>query len=438
MTATYNKSASIKAEIKTIRDRIDNTFAEYKGREEAMPDDVIEQLEKWDDDLADKLKAYSDAAQREEKAKSNREAMSQIFAGENAPTGDGDQERKSDLLKPHTVESLAKMVVEHPEFKAWHDSLTAGGTREISKGIGVKSPVVQLEHSLLESKALVTGLSSTSGGALVQNDRLSTIVGPLRDDLNVVDLVTRQTTQSDTVEYVRIGTETNAAAPVLEATSSSDGAKPESSVSMAVVTAIVETIAHWIPLTRRAASDAGQLQSYINDFLMYGLMDTLNDQLLNGDGNTPNLEGISATSDVQTQVFDTDIITTARKARTKVRTIGKANPTAYVMSPEDWEAVDLAQDAEDRYYFGGPARLGTPVLWGLPVVESEAVAAETAFVGDWRQAVIWDREQATIHMTDSHSDFFIRNILVLLAEMRAAFGVLRPQAFVEFETASQA
>lgn len=436
------QAAHLKSEIKTLRDQIDNVFAEYKGKEESMTDDVIEHLEKLDNELGEKLQDYSAAAQREEKAKNNREAMQHIFGGEgkNQPTGDGNQEpeRKSASgFDQKTIQSVAEQVLHQPEFKQWFDQMTNGGSRKIADGVGVRSPVVNLESSLLESKALITGLSSTSGGALVQNDRLATIVPSLsRDDINVVDLVTRQTTQSDTVEYVRIGTETNNAAGVLEATSSITGAKPESDFVLSVVTAIVENIAHWIPITRRAASDAPQLMSYINDFLMFGLMDALNDQILNGNGTSPNLMGISNTTDVQSQAWDTNVLTTTRKARTKVRTVGRATPTAYLFTPEDWETIDLLQDAENRYYFGGPQRLGTPVLWGLPVVESEAVAATFGYVGDWRQAVIWDREQATIHMTDSHSDFFVRNILVLLAEMRVAFGILRPQAFVEIDMSS--
>jgi hypothetical protein len=35
-----------------------------------------------------------------------------------------------------------------------------------------------------------------------------------------------------------------------------------------------------------------------------------------------------------------------------------------------------------------------------------------------------------ISMTNSHSDFFVRNLIAILAEMRAAFGIIRPAAFV--------
>jgi len=44
--------------------------------------------------------------------------------------------------------------------------------------------------------------------------------------------------------------------------------------------------------------------------------------------------------------------------------------------------------------------------------------------------VLWDRERATVSVSDSHEDFFIRNMVAILAEMRAAFGLIRPSAFI--------
>jgi hypothetical protein len=39
-------------------------------------------------------------------------------------------------------------------------------------------------------------------------------------------------------------------------------------------------------------------------------------------------------------------------------------------------------------------------------------------------------------MTNSHSDFFVRNLIAILAEMRAAFGLIRPKAFVITDVAA--
>ena len=36
-------------------------------------------------------------------------------------------------------------------------------------------------------------------------------------------------------------------------------------------------------------------------------------------------------------------------------------------------------------------------------------------------------------VSDSHSDFFIRNLVAILAELRAAFGILKPNAIIEID-----
>jgi hypothetical protein len=62
---------------------------------------------------------------------------------------------------------------------------------------------------------------------------------------------------------------------------------------------------------------------------------------------------------------------------------------------------------------------------------TEAETENTGLVGDFRFAMRWAREGVSLSVSDSHSDFFIRNLLAILAERRDAFGVLDIQAFCE-------
>jgi HK97 family phage major capsid protein len=204
----------------------------------------------------------------------------------------------------------------------------------------------------------------------------------------------------------------------------------------------VRTIAHWIPVTKRALSDAAQIRTLIDNFLEYGLEEELEDQMVSGDGTGENFTGLANTSGVQQQAYDTSALRTFRKAKTLVRTVGRSIPTGYVVNPLDVEALDLLQDQIGRFYFGGPqgtlnnAGLAGPTtnpLWNLPVIESEATPAGTAWVGDWRKAILWDREQSSITLSDSHASFFVQNLVAILAEMRAAFGVIQPSAFVQID-----
>jgi HK97 family phage major capsid protein len=116
-----------------------------------------------------------------------------------------------------------------------------------------------------------------------------------------------------------------------------------------------------------------------------------------------------------------------------VRTQGRRRPTGLVVHPNDWYSTGFltAKDLNGNYLVGDPRasidQLNT--LWGLNVVVSEAIPENTLLVGDFRQAVLWSREGVSLMVSDQHSDFFVRNLLAILAEMRAAFGVLDPQAF---------
>jgi HK97 family phage major capsid protein len=403
--------AGLLAEIKQKAETVSGLFAKADENGGAMSDAEITQVK----DLNKEIEALDIKA---------RDAM--LLEEIRGNTAERVKARESGTAAPEqrTGNRLSDQVFADEQFKSWRDNAMRNGA--ISDNVKMDSPRAQV-------KTLITGDSSTSAGAFVTTERTSIVdMGTFARPLTIRDLVTSGTTSSDVVDFVRQTAFTNAAAVVAEATSSADGAKPESALAWEVVAENVKTIAHWIPITRRGLADVGQMRMYIDQWLRYGLEEALESQMISGAGGA-NFTGILNTPNIQSQAWTTNILTTTRKARTKVVVTGRATPTAYVLHPNDWETIDLLQDNEARYYFGGPSALGNPRLWGLPVVESEAITEGTGLVADWRMAALWDREQAQIFVTDSHSDFFIRNILVLLAELRAAFGVIRPKAFVQID-----
>lgn len=301
-------------------------------------------------------------------------------------------------------------------------------------------------------KSLFIGGSDTSAGAFVTNEDSGIVEMLGRRTLTLRDLVSVRRTTSDAVDFVRQTSHTNAAAPVAEATSSAEptadadggalvrdpngGYKPEGSWTFERDTANVKTIAEWVPATKRSLADVAALEGLINDELRADVAEAEEDQMLGGDGTGENLLGILQTSGLQTQAFTTDIFTSIRKGITKVRTGGRAIATGILLSPEDAELVDLAREngTTGSFIAGGPFAAGQRTIWGKPYVESEAIATGTSLVGDYSKAVLWDREETTISITDSHSDFFIRNLVAILAEERVAFAVTRPAAFVKVAT----
>jgi HK97 family phage major capsid protein len=418
--ALYREIDSLNDTVKSIFDAAGDEALTGEQKQTVIDNNKkIEELEHRIVDAQDQVALQKQAQERQQRG---REA---------AGLGLGATAHQEEKTRQPQHRSAGEMVLENDAFKAWREENSAGGAFT-SRAFGA-SPRVSIPGGL---KTLVTGSSDTTGGALIP--AYGYYQGPTgfyQRPLTIRDLITNGTTQSDAIEYPIEGTPTNNAAAVAEAsaTSGGTGAKPESAIALSKGTTTVKTIAHWVPATRRALADAGMLRMYIDTFLRYGLEEELEDQILVGDGTGENFTGIMNTSGTQTQAYTTDLLTTLRQARTKVRVTGRSTPTGYVMHPNDWEDLDLLQDNEARYYFGGPSILGTPRLWGLPVVESEGMTEGYAICADWRRAVLLDREQVQVLTSDSHGDFFIRNLIAILAELRAAFFVLRPSAFVEID-----
>lgn len=408
-----------------------------------------------DDEIADAskhLKEYEAAKADFQKAQQGADVRAQLKAiGDDLGLEMNDERPgASDFIAPGRGKSLGQIFVESVQYGNF---MKAHGNRAPGDRAHVQSEPVGVKSFRRGRKALATGASDTSGGAFVQTDITGIYEALGRPALTVRDLITVRQTESDTVEFVRQTTQPTAAAPVPEATSAAaptapgaagplvlnagGGYKPEGAIAFEKVTTSVKTIAEWIPATKRGIADAAQLRGLIDDELLADLAQTEEDEILNGDGTGEHLTGILETANIQTQAYSatvTDLdplLETTLKARTKVRTVGRSVPTGYLLNPLDWEKIQLARLAKNPQNEAITA--GVPTLHGLPVVESENIASGVGLVGDFRKAVLWDREQASISITDSHADFFIRNLVAILAEERAAFGVTRPKAFVEID-----
>lgn len=265
------------------------------------------------------------------------------------------------------------------------------------------------------------------------------------------DVLLSMSTDSESVTVLQENVFTNAAVEVAEATLVSEGAKPESAITFTEATFPVRTIAHWIPITRQMLEDLSMMRSYVDDRLLIGLRRREDNQFLNGNGTPPNLTGILATSGINTldgayftgapvqdAASDNENINRVRRAKRVIQVTGKATATFAVVNPTDLENIDTITDANRQYLLAGPLAAGPRTLWGLRIVESENIAAGTVLVGDGTMAAVVDRNQASIYTTDSHSDFFIRNLFVILAEERVALPVFRVLAFAKVTLAAWA
>jgi HK97 family phage major capsid protein len=342
------------------------------------------------------------------------------------------------------TKSLGQYFTDSKQFKA---AMEKHGGREVKSGthFGLEAPV-PVAGGL---KALIgtdPAGDGTGAGTLWDPQRLPTVQATW-PALKLRNVITVGTTSSDAVSYARIlragAGSTNAAAGVPEATKSgaigsgtpavttiTGGVKPESALNFEKVNAPVITVAHWVPATKKALSDAGQLRTLIDAFLTAGLNQEIERQIIGGDSTAgEEFDGIINQDGIQTQAFDTNILVTVRKAITKVSKYGVAN--AVLVSPGTAERIDLLRTSTGQYLGGGAFGPANPTVWRKPIIEIPGLADSTVIVGDLSTCVLWDREDISITATDSHADFFVRNLVAILAEARAAFGCLDPALLVK-------
>jgi HK97 family phage major capsid protein len=388
-------------------------------------------------DLIKQAKALAETAAAEGRTLTDEEraTVETAIAGAKAVKADAELRKAVDELgnelaevKPVVTETAkarttGEKLFADPSFKTWIDSANRNGTPDI-KSLP-NSPTVAVSGL----KATLLGGSDTSAGAMVQNDMYRPAAQAFGRDITAINLVTVGSTTSDLVEFARAmritgGQSVNAAVPKAEGI-----AADESTLTFVKDSAAVKDIRHFLPASVRALSDAQQLETLANTFLTYGIQEEIEDQLVNGNGQGENWTGIFNTGYVQAQAWDTDLVTSIRKAIRKVQTVGNSRATAVLLHPEDNERIDLLSGDSTDYLFGGPATQSTPTIWGLPRVVSQAVPVGNAIVGDFRKAIIWERSPLTVAVYPQHSDYAIKGLVALVANARAAFGVLHPEAF---------
>lgn len=340
------------------------------------------------------------------------------------------------------LKSIGEYFVESENYKKALAEAGGGQGKNVGAGTSFRTNPLALAGGL---KALIgtdPAADGSGAGTLWDPQRIPTVQYSW-PTLKMRNVVTVGQTSSDAITYARVlrngvgATDSNAAG-VPEAVSDQPvgsgtpavtpvqaGVKPQSALGFEKVTTPVVTIAHWVAATKKALSDAGQLRTLIDNFLQSGLEAEVERQVIFGDSSTAEeFDGLMNTDGIQTQAFDTNILVTIRKGITKVRKYG--TPNAVLASPGTTERIDLLRTSTGAYLGGGAFGSANTTVWRLPVIEVPSMADDTVMVGDFRTAVLWDREEASIAVTDSHLDFFTRNLVAILAEARAAFGVLDP------------
>lgn len=271
----------------------------------------------------------------------------------------------------------------------------------------------------------------TGSDVTVAPDRKPGIVPGAFQQLTLESFLPSLPTSSNAVEFTKEASFTNNAAEAAEG-----AAKAESAITWALVNMPISTVAHWIKISRQLAADAPALSAYVNTRMVYGVNRRVETQLAVGDGTAPNISGIFDTGNFTAHGYADANLGTAFKKFVLIRKViadlwtAGYPADAILMNPADWAALDI----ELLTTVGMQTRIsvdamGTPRLFGLPVIQAIGVAADTFAVGAFREAcTVYNRQGVMIDLSESDSDNFTKNLVTIRAERRLALTVEVPAA----------
>lgn len=271
----------------------------------------------------------------------------------------------------------------------------------------------------------------TGADANVAPDRRAGIVPGAFAPLTLEGFLNSLPTSSNAIEFTKENVFTNNAAEAAEGV-----AKAESSLTWTLVNMPISTVAHWIKISKQLAADNVALAAYVDTRMRYGVNRRVETQLAAGDGTAPNISGILDSGNFTAHGYaDANLGSTLKKLvliRKIMGDLAAAGDPAdgILLNPADWATIeiDLFTTAAGQALYSVNGN-GTPMLFGIPVIQSVGMTADNVAVGNFAQAcTVYNREGVTVEMSDSDSDNFTKNLITIRAERRLALATERPAA----------
>lgn len=309
------------------------------------------------------------------------------------------------------LDNALRQVANAPEFRNRQPNQAANVTQE---GVSLR--------------ALFTG----GAGGIVPNNLTSTLILSAQRAPMVADLIPQTETLNSLIRYVQESVYTNNAATVAEGL-----VKPEAALATVEVDSPVRKIAVTLPVTEEQLADVPQLETYLRSRLLLMVMQVEENQLLSGNGTTPNLQGFLTTTGVQaftqgsTGFTGENIMDAIFRANIGVMYTAFAHTSGTVINPLDWQAVKLTKTTYGEYLFGNPADAGPQTIWGNPLVVTPAIAAKTVLTGDFALFSHISRRLGLDFAIGYVNDQFLKNQVTLRVEERISLEIYRPAAFAK-------
>lgn len=220
----------------------------------------------------------------------------------------------------------------------------------------------------------------------------------------------------------------------------------QSDFDLTASTVNVEKIGTYMRITGEMLDDIKQLTSYLSARVPEKVLSVEDNEILNGDGSSPNLDGLFTDGAAFAaggfalaieSANEFDVLTVALNQLA----LSNYQADTILLNPTDLHKMILLKSTANEYLRNQIFSGLQPTINGIPVTVNTAVTAGKFLVGNLRQASqLWIRENLAVEFSREDSDNFQKNFVTVRAMERVALTNYLPNAIVQgtFSTAKAA
>ena len=396
----------IKAQLDALKLNLEkDVTAKAKAETEVQIKALEEKLAKANPDYKKELaEAKADIKVMKDAADKNQKALDDLIAAKNDKAISKQGKSFNDLLKEGIEENKDKLAT-------------------MKKG-------QQVSFEMKDVGDMTFGNNFSTADVSVTTLKPGIIELPKRK-LHIRQLLSGGTMGNSTYTYVKEIAGEGAPATVAEGV-----VKAQFDLDLQEVDSPSQYIAGWVRISRKMLDDVQGMTTFLQSRLPEKLLRVEDEQLLNGDGTSPNLSGITDTGNF-TAPTGTATIDVEQLVQAIAQLEGyDREANGILLSPSDYYQILLNKAAGGAGTYDLPSALATVqngqlFIAGIPVFRSTALAADKFIVGDWVMgANLITREAPRVEFFYEDGINVRENKVTVRVEERIAFPIYGDNYFV--------
>lgn len=287
----------------------------------------------------------------------------------------------------------------------------------------------------IEMKAVGNMFTTNFAGtsyANITTDFRQSVLPLLTERVWMSDVLPSGTTSQGNIWYPRHTGGEGAAAPWQDTNPAT--AKPQIDFDFDGVNTPVEWIAGYVKVPRAMLDDVPWLQSFLRQNMLLSLKKAENNQILNGNGTSPQLKGIipQATAYDGTYAIPVERIVDAGYGQVNEN---DGNANLAILHPRDAVMIALNKASGSGEYDLPPGTIGyingRLTIAGMTVVQTKEIDRGEFLVGDNNASQFITRLSPELRVFEQNEDDAKKNLIMFRIEERAALATYYPTWWVK-------